>query len=160
MKYNFSRALGWSAFLTLLTVKKTLSEYVTCNSYENSSRLTRDALGTTNYEPYVAKLSSTFLDSYFIRMVILWNSLPLGFKKCTSLSLFKTNLRAHYKSLFWPAFWSWKNKNACTIYFKMKCRSLSPEIVCCREGTCYIWIYVIIWIWNICNLVVFIVFLK
>lgn len=83
--------------------EKTLSEYVRYNSYENSSRLTRDALGTSDYKPYVAKLTSTFLDSHFIFMVILWNSLPLGFKKCTSLSCFKTNLRAHYKSLVWPA---------------------------------------------------------
>ena len=40
--------------------EKTLSEYVRYNSYENSSRLTRDALGTSDYKPYVAKLTSTF----------------------------------------------------------------------------------------------------
>ncbi|KAK2551559.1 hypothetical protein P5673_027537, partial [Acropora cervicornis] len=48
--------------------------------------------------------TSTFRDSYFNRIIPLWNSLPLNTKESTTLSSFKTKVRSHYKSLLHSAF--------------------------------------------------------
>ena len=40
--------------------------------------------------------TSLFRDSYFIRIVYLWNDLPLSIRQTPSIKLFKTRLYEHY----------------------------------------------------------------
>ena len=75
-------------------------KYVTPYS---KSRVTRNPFISIDYKPNLTK-TSTFRDSYFNRIIPLWNSLPFNTKESTTLSSFKTKVRSHYKSLLHSAF--------------------------------------------------------
>ena len=44
--------------------------------------------------------TETFANSYFNRIVPLWNNLSIELRQCSSLSIFKRLLKSHYLSLF------------------------------------------------------------
>ena len=101
-------------------------KYVT--PYSNN-RVTRNSFISIDYKPNLTK-TSTFRDSYFNRIIPLWNSLPLNTKESTTLSSFKTKVRSHYKSLLHLAFDPDRIRTFKTIC--SKCRSVTPATVCCR----------------------------
>ena len=103
-------------------------KYVTPYS---KSRVTtcRNSFISIDYKPNLTK-TSTFRDSYFNRIILLWNSLPFNTKESTTLSSFKTKVRSHYKSLLHSAFDPDRIRTFITIC--SKCRSVIPARVCCR----------------------------
>ena len=66
-------------------------KYVTPYS---KSRVTRNSFINIDYKPNLTK-TSTFRDSYFNRIIPLWNSLPLNTKESITLSSFKTKVHSH-----------------------------------------------------------------
>ena len=66
-------------------------KYVTPYS---KSRVTRNSFISIYYKPNLTK-TSTFRDSYFNRVIPLWNSLPLNTKESITLSSFKTKVHSH-----------------------------------------------------------------
>ena len=66
-------------------------KYVTPYS---KSRVTWNSFIRFDYKPNLTK-TSTFRDSYFNRIIPLWNSLPVNTKESTTLSSFKMKVRSH-----------------------------------------------------------------
>ena len=103
-----------------------LSNYVTPCSL--SSRPTRSTT-SKDFRPNSCK-TSTYRDSFFNRVIILWNSLPFNIKSSNSVSSFKNLLRAHYSTLLLSTFDPDRIRTYKTIC--SKCRATSITTVCCR----------------------------
>ena len=61
-----------------------------------STGRTRSAASSLNLRHFLRFRTSLFRDSYFIRIVYLWNDLPLSIRQTPSIKLFKTRLYEHY----------------------------------------------------------------
>ena len=134
VKLNLLPLSYWFEYLDLLYFFKCriklynidVSSYVTpCSLSFRSTRSTT----SSDYRPNSCK-TSTYRDSYFNRIVLLWNSLPSNIKACTSVSSFKTLLRAHYYALLLSTFDPDRIRTYKTIC--SKCRSNTLTTVCCR----------------------------
>ena len=61
-----------------------------------STGRTRSAASSLNLRHFLRFGTSLFSDSYFIRIVYLWNDLPLSIRQTPSIKLFKIRLYEHY----------------------------------------------------------------
>ena len=68
--------------------------------------------------------TETFANSYFNRIVPLWNNLSIELRQCSSLSTFKRLLKSHYLSLFNDQFTSC---NTCSWITKCRCDNCRPK---------------------------------
>ena len=68
--------------------------------------------------------TETFANSYFNRIVPLWNNLSIELRQCSSLSIFKRLLMSHYLSLFNDQFTS---SNTCYWITKCRCANCRPK---------------------------------
>lgn len=68
--------------------------------------------------------TETFANSYFNRIVRLWNNLSIELHQCSSLSTFKRLLKSHYLSLFNDQFTS---SNTCSWITKCRCANCRPK---------------------------------
>ena len=68
--------------------------------------------------------TETFGNSYFNRIVPLWNNLSIELRQCSSLSIFKRLLMSHYLSLFNDQFTSF---NTCSWITKCRGTNCTPK---------------------------------
>ena len=61
-----------------------------------STGRTRSAASSLNLRHFLRFRTSLFRDPYFVRIVYLWNDLPLSIRQTPSIKLFKTRLYEHY----------------------------------------------------------------
>ena len=69
--------------------------------------------------------TETFANSYFNRIVPLWNNLSIELRQCSSFSIFKRLLKSHYLSLFKDQFTS---SNTCSWITKCHCTNCRPKL--------------------------------
>ena len=103
----------WFEYLDLVFFYKCRNGLFNFNIFKyvtpySKSRVTRNSFITIDYKP---NLSKTFRDSYFNRIIPLWNSLPLNTKESTTFD------PDRIRTL----------KTICS-----KCRSVTPATTCCR----------------------------
>ena len=98
-----------------------LSEF--CSEYYPIRRTRRASTGPFYNLPFCK--TETFANSYFSRIVPLWNNLSIELRQCSSISIFKPLLQSHYLSLFKDQFTS---SNTYSWITKCRCANCRPKL--------------------------------
>ena len=93
----------WFEYLDLVFFYKCRNGLFNLDILKYVTPYSKSRVTNIDYKPNLTK-TSTSRDSYFNRIIPLWNSLPFNTKESTALSSFKTKVRSHYKSLLHSAF--------------------------------------------------------